>query len=738
LVKIGKLLRHAGWLAACATIIPAVALWAITWIPLDAAPFLRANPSPMLLDRAEQPLFIHLNPDDQWNFPESLERLGPRIAEATIAVEDKRFHQHGGLDFQAIARAALQNLQASGIRSGASTLTMQLVKLNGNPSHTVPGKIRQILLALRLERSLEKDRILEAYLNQAPYGRNIVGIEAAARRFFGKPARELTLPEAALLAGLPKAPSALSPLRHPERARARRNHVLERMAETGVINLNACREAQAKPLGAAWHPFPKNVPQLAQKLRSTKPKKARIATTLDGDLQRDAEARCRRYLRQFDNAIAQAAVIAVHVPTGEVRLRVGGVGYLEGFPGSHIDLCSVKRSPGSALKPFTYALAMEQNKLYPQERFLDGLLDYGGYQPTNFDKESNGLISATNALRQSLNVPAVQALNRLGAGPMHAFLRGSGLQSLNRSPEHYGLGLTLGGCEVTLEELAAAYAMLARGGVYRPLKTTKNASDAVEKRLLSPGTVAALFQMLEQPLPNTLPPGLLRPEDHTKRACWKTGTSSGFRDAWSVVFDAEYVVVVWLGNPDGKASRRLVGSHAALPLAAALFQGLEGSAWPRVKDDLQKVTLCGVTGLPAAPWCPVRAEGWIPKEQFLHRRCDVHRPTNAHWPGTPHGWNLARVGNPVVATPAPKSLEINSPAPNAEYVLTGQGDHIPVRASLSDNTPLYWYLDDQFLGETAPGGSLNIALKKGNHRVACMTPQGEIGTAQFLVSQPKG
>jgi penicillin-binding protein 1C len=580
-----------------------------------------------------------------------------------------------------------------------------------------------------------------------------------ARRYFGKPAKELTVPEAALLAGLPKSPVSLMPLDHPEAALARRNHVLRRMRTEGYLTEPAYLEALRQPLGARWHEFPRLSPHLAMELRPKITDGARLKTTLDRDLQVEAEALVGRRMPVFKGEITNAALIVIDVPTASVLARVGSVDFFGTPGGGQVDACRARRSPGSALKPFTYALAMERNCLYASEMLQDGSLDYGLYNPENYDGRYRGLVSATYALKRSLNVPAVAVVDRIGVQHLHTYLRKAGLATLNRPADHYGLGLTLGNCEVRLEELATAYCMLANLGEYRPLRVLTDGPAPTGERLVSPGTCRVIRNMLESPLPDEFAVDVVHATGVPRKASWKTGTSAGHHDAWSFVFNDDYVVGVWLGNNDATPSNWLVGGRAALPLAGRMFRKLK----PRTEsghgtngyDDMRTVEVCAVSGLPASSWCPHTRTVTLPRNQYLHRRCAVHWPAANGgvaecWPGTAKGWDLANV-TPTLATrerlraPAPdtalarmEKLRILTPTDAGEYVITGEhdADRLRLRASIEREGALHWYLDEVYLGQSVPETPLYLELTPGAHALTCMTPTGALDTVRFGVTLP--
>lgn len=750
-----KKLRLAGAVVFIALAVPCGILLLACVFSNDAASCITQHPSWEMTDRNGQLLHAFMNQGEQWCFPRTLKQVSPKLVQATIAVEDQRFYWHCGIDPLALVRACIQNVRHTGIASGASTLSMQVVKMHPKESRSILGKAAQIWNALRLEAGSSKDEILTAYLNKAPYGLNLIGAEAAARRYFGKPAMELTLPEAALLAGLPKSPNGFQPLKNAARAKERRNYVLRRMKEEGFISQAEYARAKKQPLNAAWHEFPRLAPHMAQGLHQHKKNGPVVPVTLDTNVQSRVESLITRHLRRFDHEVNNAAAIVVDVASASVLARAGGADFFMHQSGGQVDLCQAPRSPGSTLKPFTYALAIEKQQLYASERLLDDTLDLGQYNPENFDGYFNGLVTATDALRFSLNVPAVMILERLGSDTLHHFLMKAGLSTLSNSPEYYGLGLTLGNCEVRLDEMAAAYRMLADLGVYKPLNTLANGKAEEEHRLLSQGATLALYDMLNQSLPQETDSNLAKAVGVLPKVCWKTGTSTGYHDAWTFMYNRQYVVGVWVGNSDGKPSQRLVGAWAALPLAAAIFRSLpflSSPAWPDPGDALKSVKVCSLSGLPASEYCPHTQTIILPRDQYLHRRCDMHYPNPSQqgiverWPGSARTWDLAHITNPVTVEPLKEGapveekvvLHIKSPANKAHYILTGEtgGDRIRLDASLEGNTTLHWYLDDRYLGTSSNETPLYLHLAAGEHKVSCMTPNGVTDVVNFEVTPP--
>ena len=709
---------------------------------IDVDHYLEVTPSPILLDRQGRMLQVGLNHRDEWSVPIESHEYNRYIREATIAVEDQRFEIHSGVDFVAVARAATQALMKRRVSSGASTITMQLVKITDDTPRTLSGKLRQMWTAMVLERNATKQEILAAYLNRVSYGSNVVGVGAASLRYFGKPADELTIPEAALLAGIPKSPAKFDPLRKPDDARGRRNFVLRRMAREDFIPSEECVEFQNRDLNARWHEFPSHLPHLAGMKDGT--------LTIDLDEQKRSQKLLQEHLSRYGAEITHGAIIVLDVASGEVLARVGSPDFFSAR-GGQIDMVSQPRSPGSAMKPFVFAEAMERNLVYPTEVLLDGRLDYGDYAPENYNGHFNGLVSATEALQYSLNIPAVLMLERVGVRPFQNRLRELGISTAERPAEHYGLGLVLGNCEVRLDELAAAYLTLANLGTYRDVQILLNSEQRPpEKRVWSQGVARAMYAMLEQPIPKDLHRGLIRPDAADDRVCWKTGTSTGHHDAWAFVFNAQYVVGVWIGNTDGRRSDRLIGAQAALPLAGRIIRGLKNygaTAWPAT-DGLRTVEVCSISGLPKSAACPGSVSALVAGEQFLNRSCRVHQTrdergnTITAWPASAHHWDLAAISpqpefHALTTRPqeSHREFRITSPADNSVFRMSNVkgGDRVRLDTSAQNGEPVHWYCNDRYLGQSSVDNPLFLILSPGEHRISCMGPDGAIDNIAIIV-----
>lgn len=496
--------------------------------------------------------------------------------QATLAAEDKRFHEHGGIDFRATARALRDSWDQGRFVSGASTITQQTVKLSSEKSsRSLPTKLRECLTARHVEMSHSKDEILTAYFNHLDYGNLSQGPLQAARQYFGKPLSQLSLAECALLAGLPQAPSRLNPRRNPDAAIKRRNWVLDRMAVVWGADDDRIARAKAEPLLLSTGRTPTAAPHLVQLMRRSSGKSGaeNIRTTISSSLQRDVNEIVRKQVKALSNKhIQHAAVVVIHNPTGEVLALVGSPDFHQENSGQ-IDATRTPRSPGSALKPFTYLLAFENGGMTPATiiediptRFADvrGEKDF-----VNYDRHHKGPVTIHHALANSLNVPAVRTLNAVGgAGGLLKTLQSFGITTLNEPAIHYGLGLTLGSGPVTLLELTNAYASLGRMGVYKPVTFFPD-TPLEDKHIASYQSCWMLAQTMTN---NAARSSAFGTHSHLRLpfpCAVKTGTSTDFRDNWCLGFTAEFTVGVWVGNLDNTPMRGISGVSGAGPVFKA-------------------------------------------------------------------------------------------------------------------------------------------------------------------------
>jgi penicillin-binding protein 1C len=575
--------RAAFWRPSAAALLfggAAIALAASAiWLspPMDRL----ARASPVVTDRNGVWLRALPVDDGRWRLRADLARTDPVFVRRLVAIEDARFWLHPGVDPVAIARAAASDLSAGRIRSGGSTLTMQLARRLDPRRRTLGAKLIEALRAIELEQTLGKDGVLAAYLTLAPYGGNLEGVRAASLAYFGHEPGNLTLGEQALLIALPRSPEALRPDRHPTAALTARSRVLTRMAAAGMITPAEAREAAAEPLPHR-RAFPVRAwaasGEIARKDQGSAPT---VVSTLDAGLQARLESLAAQ--TAAGQGASSAAIMVVETDSRAVRAAVSSAG--AGQPGAWIDFTRALRSPGSSLKPFLYAFAFEQGVAAPDTRLADSPVAFADYEPENFDRSFHGEVTAREALANSLNIPAVTLLSRVGPAAFEARVNGAGATMVRPKSglADPSLALALGGEGITLRDLAMLYAALGDGGVAKPLAWTRDAARATPsdsgRRLVSSKAADQVLSILrESPPPfDRLPPALAA---DAPRIAFKTGTSYGFRDALAAGVGDGWTVVVWTGRADGGARPGLTGRNAALPLLFQVFDVLEGDASP--------------------------------------------------------------------------------------------------------------------------------------------------------------
>jgi penicillin-binding protein 1C len=557
--------------------------------------------SPVALDRNGAWLRALPVERGRWRIRADLDRTDPAFVNHLLAVEDARFYGHLGVDPLAVVRAAVSDLTRGRVVSGGSTITMQTARLLEPRPRTFGAKVFQALRALQLEARFSKRKILSMYLTLAPYGGNVEGVRGASRAWFGHEPESLTLGEQALLIALPQSPEARRPDRRPKAAWAARHEVLEKLVRAGAIDRSAETEADAEPLPKARQPFPALAWHAAGRLAREAPAgQATVKTTLDARLQARVETLAREAAAQ-QGPETSVAVLVVETSTRAVRAAVGSAG--RDRPGGWEDMTQALRSPGSALKPFVYAFAFDEGLAAPDTRLQDAPRRFGDYQPEDFDRTFHGEVSAREALTNSLNVPAVEVLEKVGPDAFQARLEQAGVKLVRaRAGEKgAGLALALGGAGIRLSDLAALYAGLADEGRVKPLAwTDADVARAGEGfRLVRPETAQQVIDILKETAPpKGRTPGALTA--HGPRIAYKTGTSYGFRDALAAGVGGGYVVVVWTGRADGGARGGLTGRDAAAPLLFDVFDALDAPAEAapqiapaRAPEALQRLTPAG-------------------------------------------------------------------------------------------------------------------------------------------------
>ncbi|HEX9468473.1 MAG TPA: penicillin-binding protein 1C [Bradyrhizobium sp.] len=540
----------------------AFAAWVVSLgpLPLEQA----QEVSTTIVDRNGKLLRAYAMADGRWRLPvDAKTGVDPSYLKLLLAYEDRRFCNHSGVDPFALSRAAFQLVTRGHIVSGGSTITMQLARLmEPRRERSVYAKLRQIVRALEIERQLTKDQILDLYLALAPYGGNLEGIRAASIAYFGKEPKRLSLAEAALLVALPQSPERRRLDRYPDEARAARDRVLDRMVEEGQVSREDAIQAKTVVVPGLRRPMPILAPHSADQAIATVKDAPVIRLTLDSNLQKALELLAR------DRAIAlgpniSVAIVAVDNESGDVLARVGSPDYFDERRAGQVDMTRAIRSPGSTLKPFIYGLAFEDGFVHPESLIDDRPIRFGSYAPENFDMTFQGTVAVRRALQQSLNVPAIALLDRVGATRLSSRLKQAGANLVLPKDEAPGLAMGLGGVGVTLQDLVQLYCGLARLGNTRPLREIAREERRDSLRLMDQVAAWQVGNVLMgTPPPENAP---------NNRIAFKTGTSYGYRDAWSVGFDGRMTIGVWVGRPDGAPVPGLVGRTAAAPILFDAF-----------------------------------------------------------------------------------------------------------------------------------------------------------------------
>jgi len=648
---------------------------------------LERPPAVMVLDRTGAPLRFFLPADERWRFPVKLSELPPELPRALVASEDRWFYRHPGVNPVAIARAAWSNLRSGEVVSGASTIPMQIARMAEPGPRTIVSKIRESFRALQIERRFSKDELLEIYLNLTPYGGNVEGIGTAAWFYFGKEPDQLSLGEIALLTALPRSPGRYDPTLHPKAAQEARDRVLAQLTERGIFPRSEIENARQVPVPRTRRKPPIAAPHFSEQVRTLLPGEPRIPTTIDRRLQTVAEEQVVRRIRELrDQGIGNAAVVVIENGTHAVRALVGSAGFRETYFKGQVNGTLARRSPGSTLKPFLYALAMDEGRVLPDSYLLDIPTDFSGYVAENYDDQYRGRVTVREALIQSLNACAVRLLSEVGLEEYHRLLKAGGLATLDRPYHQYGLPLVLGAGEVTLLDLTNLYAALAGGGEYReyqilephplspspishpiPRRERGNVAGADERVQITktgmrsrpplpragggegwgaggwdqPQGVRSLFSpeaahLVTEILTDVRRPDLPESWDLSVGApgvAWKTGTSYGHRDAWAVGFSQRFTIGVWVGNFDGRPRKGISGSQHAGPLLFDLFRAIDPGGgnpakpadWTKRMHDLGEIELCAESHELPGPFCPLRiAATYLPGRSHLVQ-CTYHR-----------------------------------------------------------------------------------------------------------------
>lgn len=622
------------------------------WIDATILPPLTVETSVEVADRNGDLLRAYTVADGRWRLALPQDRVDARYLAMLLAYEDRRFYDHSGVDARSLLRALAQAAWNGRVVSGGSTLTMQVARLlEESGTGKVAGKLRQMRVALALERRLTKAQILQLYLHLAPFGGNLEGVRAASISYFGKEPSRLTAAEAALLVAIPQSPESRRPDRAADRAQAARNRVLARAVREGVIEADEAEAALRESVPGARKPFPALAPHLADRARAANPLARRLDLTIDRSLQRKLETLAAQAVEGRGAELQVAIMVADHA-SGEILASVGSAGFQADARQGFVDMTRALRSPGSTLKPLVYALAFDEGLAHPETMLEDRPARFGTYAPQNFDRLYRGTIRAREALQMSLNIPVVALTEALGPAKLISGMQKAGMRPVFPGDQP-GLAIALGGVGVTLEDMVGLYAALARGGVARPLSFMKDGAGAEGQRVVSAVAAWQVGDILAGLAP---PPG-----SPSNRLAYKTGTSYGYRDAWAIGFDGGHVIGVWMGRADGTPVPGTFGADVAAPV---LFQ-----AFNRLKRDLD-----AQPPAPAATLLVSNAELPAPLQRFRSRSAAFEAAADA----------------PAVAFP-PDGAEVELLAAGLKVRVQGGtapftwlADGVPLAVALSD------------------------------------------------------
>jgi len=776
--------------------------WALDWLlPLPPAPLY----SPIVLAADGTVLHAFLNPTQKWRMKTELREITPALRATIIEKEDRYFYYHFGVNPLAILKAAGRNLTGTGRTTGASTITMQVARLLEPKERTFRNKLGEMLRAVQLEIHYSKPEILQLYLNLVPYGGNVEGVKSAALLYFQQPPDYLSLAQTVTLAIIPNRPRGLVLGRHNGAILQERNRWLRRFGQQGLFPPQDIADALLEPLDVRRHAAPALAPHLARRLVRQFPGRAIIISTLQRGKQAKAEDLTRNYVRRLQElGITNAAVLVINNRTRAVEAYVGSADFKDALNQGQNDGVQAVRSPGSTLKPLLYALAMDKGLVTPKLMLADVPTNFAGYQPENFDKRCNGEVPLDRALAYSLNIPAVRVLSELGVPALTDKLRAAGFRRVAQDAPRLGLSTILGGCGATLEELTNLYVTLARAGRYAPLRWTTTAPAATVSAISSkpqsskaPAQAVSLMPAKSMPVAVGTPlvsdasafliteilAQLTRPDlpvgyetsIRLPKIAWKTGTSYGRRDAWSIGYNKEYTIGVWVGNFSGQGSPALTGSDVATPLLFDLFNTLAYNSpndWFQPPASLDFRLVCTETGLPPGENCPNQLIDYFLPGTSTARRCQHQKevllsadgqylycracaPASGYrrelYPNflpevlafketqgipyrrlPPHnpGCQLVRGGRE-------RAPSITSPLPNTEYVLNKGEQQQLLLSCTTDNEvrQVYWYVNDQFLRAAPATERIFFRPAPGVLKVSCADDHGRNTDVQVTVSE---
>lgn len=725
-----------------------------------------------MTDRNEELLGARIASDGQWRFPPR-NTTPEKIKECLITFEDKHFYHHWGVNPFAIGRAFYQNVKNKRIVSGGSTLTMQTIRLARNESRTFREKLIEMIWATRLEFRASKEEILSMYISHAPFGGNVVGLDAAAWRYFGHSADDLSWAESAMLAVLPNAPAMIHLSKGRKTLLDKRNRLLKQLLEKKTIDSSTYELAISEPLPDEPHPLPQIAPYLVSRFYQERNGEY-SRSTINKGIQTQIEDLAERWSNEFRRSdIRNLAILVIDIPSNQVVAYCGNVHFDQKQGGNQVDVIQAPRSTGSILKPFLYYAMLQEGSLLPDMLLPDVPVNINGFTPQNFSMQFEGAVPASEALARSLNIPAVTMLQRYGVPKFHSFLQQIGLKTINRSSSHYGLSLILGGAEATLWDVTNAYAMMGRSLLQLPQRScslllpTSRITESTDP--FQPGAVWQTFDALKE---------VNRPEEidwksipSMQTIAWKTGTSYGFRDAWAVGVTPRYAVGVWVGNATGEGKPGLVGAQTAGPVLFDIFNLLPSSSWfTRPAGIFVEAEVCRKSGhlkgrfcdetdtllvLPAGlrtEACPYHHLVTLSanESQRIYENCANTEPTlRKSWFTLPPVWEWYYKQHHPEYKPLPpfkagcgedtfQPMQFIYPPMNARIKLPKQLDGSKgfLTVELAHNNPnatVFWHLDETYQAQTQDFHKISLQPAAGKHSLTAVDGEGNTISTTFFV-----
>lgn len=728
--------------------------------------------STVVTDRNEELLGARIASDGQWRFPPR-NTTPEKIKECLITFEDKHFYHHWGVNPFAIGRAFYQNVKNKRIVSGGSTLTMQTIRLARNESRTFREKLIEMIWATRLEFRASKEEILSMYISHAPFGGNVVGLDAAAWRYFGHSADDLSWAESAMLAVLPNAPAMIHLSKGRKTLLDKRNRLLKQLLEKKTIDSSTYELAISEPLPDEPHALPQIAPYLVSRFYQERNGEY-SRSTINKGIQTQVEDLAERWSNEFGRSdIRNLAILVIDIPSNQVVAYCGNVHFDQKQGGNQVDVIQAPRSTGSILKPFLYYAMLQEGSLLPDMLLPDVPVNINGFTPQNFSMQFEGAVPASEALARSLNIPAVTMLQRYGVPKFHSFLQQIGLKTINRSSSHYGLSLILGGAEATLWDVTNAYAMMGRSLLQLPQRScslllpTSRITESTDP--FQPGAVWQTFDALKE---------VNRPEEidwksipSMQTIAWKTGTSYGFRDAWAVGVTPRYAVGVWVGNATGEGKPGLVGAQTAGPVLFDIFNLLPSSSWfTRPAGIFVEAEVCRKSGhlkgrfcdetdtllvLPAGlrtEACPYHHLVTLSanESQRIYENCANTEPTlRKSWFTLPPVWEWYYKQHHPEYKPLPpfkagcgedtfQPMQFIYPPMNARIKLPKQLDGSKgfLTVELVHNNPnatVFWHLDETYQAQTQDFHKISLQPAAGKHSLTAVDGEGNTISTTFFV-----